>query len=235
MTTDQNGASSLVIGLGEIGTAIHKVLECDGIDKDEKAPQTDYIRMHICIPYSDQFVEIVKEYQSIYEPHVTVIHSTVPIGTSDKLKAVHSPVRGVHPNLEQGVRQFVKMFGGVDAPFAASEFAKKGVKVRVTPNARDTEAGKIWSTTQYGAQIALQKEIYAFCEEHGLDFDIVYTEFNRTYNQGYDELGLTQFKRPVLKNVPGPIGGHCVVPNCKLIDSQTPNKILEIDERLRTS
>lgn len=228
-----NGVSNLVIGLGEIGKAIQAVLSCDGIDKNDTAPKMKYDIIHICIPWSDAFVDVVIGYQEQFNPEVTVIHSTVPIGTSDALGAVHSPVRGVHPNLEQGVRQFVKFFGGKDALIPAQVFLERGVKVQTTGDARNTEAGKIWSTTQYGAQILLQKEIYEFCEKHGLDFDVVYTKFNRTYNQGYDELGLTQFCRPVLKNYPGPIGGHCVVPNCHLINSETPTKIIKADEKLR--
>lgn len=227
--------SNLVIGLGQIGQGVQKVLGCDGIDKDQTAPQDNYYMLHICIPPVENFVEIVKNYQKKYHPDITVIHSTTPIGTSSKLGAVHSPVRGVHPNLEGGIRTFVKFFGGDEhkAKLAMHEFEKRGVSCSYAGKAENTEAGKLWSTTQYGAAIMLEKEIHAFCEEHGLDFEVVYTQFNQTYNDGYRKLGLPQYAKYVLKHVDGPIGGHCVASNVELFDSQTCTDIKNRNDLLK--
>ena len=221
--------TNLVIGNGEIGSAIASVLKADVMDIDIAPPKEKYDVIHICFPYSEDFIEHVKEYQERFKPELTIIHSTVPVGTSFECEAVHSPVRGVHPHLEEGVRTFVKFFGGKRAEEASKLFEAEGIETYCTPHSADTEAGKIWSTTQYGAFIELNKEIYEYCKENNLNFDIVYRLFNETYNEGYIKLGRKDVLRPVLYHSEGKIGGHCVVPNAHLIDSHTPNHIVAKD------
>jgi len=173
--------------------------------------------MHICFPYSEDFIEQVKAYQLRFKPRLTIIHSTVPVGTSERLNVVHSPVRGKHPDLEGGVRTFAKFFGGHEAKLAADIF-RPHTKVITTKNSRETEALKLWDTTIYGLNIAIEKEIHKYCEEHGLNFDIVYTRANETYNEGYAKLGMPQFTKYVLQHRDEKIGGHCVVQNTKLFN-----------------
>ena len=76
---------TLIIGGGEIGKSLLDVLdkqyECCVIDKGDEA-HLDYEIMHVCFPYSENFVEQVIQYQQLYHPKYTVIHSTVPVGTS---------------------------------------------------------------------------------------------------------------------------------------------------------
>lgn len=225
-----DSVSNLVIGVGEVGKAILKILDCEGIDKNEDATDTHYDFLHICINYSDHFVDIVKTYQRQYTPKYTIIHSTVPIGTSLKCDAVHSPIRGVHPELEKGIRTFVKYFGGPNALPCAKLFQEKGLKVKVTEKSNNTEAMKLWDTTQYGILIMLNREIYNFCQKNQLDFDTVYTDANKTYNDGYMELGRPEVVRPWLKHSGFKIGGHCVLPNAKLLKSESAYKLRVYDQ-----
>ena len=60
-----------------------------------------------------------------------------------------------------------------------------------------------------------------------LDFDLVYTQANRTYNEGYEKLGKSEVKRPVLKHYPGSIGGHCIIPNAKILNDSLADLLLE--------
>lgn len=229
----KNGTSNLVIGLGEVGSAIRSILQCDGIDAgDMSIKKYDFV--HICFPYSETFKDAVSAYKKKYlaDGGTLVIHSTVAVGTSDELGAVHHPIRGVHPNLEKGIRTFVNYFGGRGAAKAASEFIRRGIECRIVSNAKNTEAGKLISTSQYGMHILIEKAIYQYCEENGLDFDIVYTDFNKTYNGGYTELGMSNVVRPVLKHVPGKIGGHCVVPNAKILGGWIGETIVEENGKL---
>lgn len=213
--------NQLIIGVGEIGSALKQVLspyQIGWIDLGESYVPFSYTyAMHVCIPYSSHFEEIVMEYQTQFEPLITIIHSTVPIGTSDKLGAVHSPVRGVHPDIAKGIRTFVKFFGGKNAEQAAFIFSEINIKTKVVDSARNCEAAKIWDTTQYGVMIRLNKLIHEYCEANNLDFDTIYTEFNQSYNEGYTELGRAEVVRPYLKYMPGKIGGHCVLPNLEFI------------------
>lgn len=209
--------TQLVIGLGEVGSAVRAVLECDGLDL-EGPKKAQYDALHICFPYSECFIKWVRTYRRFFGAKLVVVHSTVPLGTCRQLKAVSSPVRGVHPHLEEGVRTFVKFFGGPQALEAAKLFKAKGVKTMCFSSERDTEAMKLWDTTIYGWNILIEKAIKAYCERHGLDFNAVYKLANLTYNEGYAALGRREYAKYVLKDFPGPIGGHCVRENWELLD-----------------
>lgn len=209
---------NLIIGLGEIGTAMRSILECDGYDLGHEL-EGEYDIIHICFPYSSHFYSYVKDYQKKFNAKYTVIHATVPVGTSRKLGAIHSPVRGVHPHLEQSIRTFVKYFGGENTEAVSSVFLEKGIKVAVCDKPETTELMKIVDTTGYGVNILIEKEIYRLCEEYGVSFKDVYTEANRTYNEGYENIGMPQFKKYILEHKEGKIGGHCIMPNAELLDT----------------
>lgn len=223
----------LVIGLGEVGTAIQKLLRADGHDSQkEEISEGQYDVLHICFPYSEAFSAIVREYEEKFKSKMTIIHSTVPIGTTDTLRAVHSPVRGPHPHLEEAIGSFVKYFGGPQAEEASECFKALGIGVTCVPDARTTEALKLWDTAQYGSMILLMREIHAFCEEYEVDFGIVYSHANQTYNEGYASLGRKEVARPYLKYKEGPIGGHCVIPNAHLLDSPVAEFIINENGKL---
>jgi len=221
----------IVAGQGQIGAAIKKILGAEGIDTDvskNDCNQNAYEILHICFPYSALFLKQVRSYQKQFSPKITIIHSTVPVGTSSKLSAVHSPIRGVHPFLEKGIRTFVKFFGGPQAKTASKYFTQKGISVICHTSARTTEALKLWDTTVYGWNIILEKIVHDFCKKNKVDFDLVYTKSNSTYNEGYEKLGYPQYKKYILKHVDGGIGGHCVISNLDLLD----NKIAKIIKQL---
>lgn len=214
----------MIIGMGEVGTALYNVLDSsgypvEGIDVGREV-DTQFTVVHICFPYSEDFINSVKEYKDKYlEPGgLLIIHSTVPIGTCEKLRCIHSPIRGVHPNLAQGIKTFKKYFGGERAEDAANYFAPI-CPTEAVSDSRQTEALKLLDTTQLGYLIVLEKKIYEWCKVMDLDFDFVYREANKTYNEGYMRLNRPEVVRPWLKHIPGPIGGHCVVKNAELIGS----------------
>jgi UDP-N-acetyl-D-mannosaminuronate dehydrogenase len=210
--------SNLVLGFGQIGSAIASILDCDAHDPAKnKYAVGHYDVLHVTIPFNDSFIETVKGYQSEFTPFLTIIHSTVQVGTSRKLGAVHSPCRGIHPNLEEGIMTFVKFFGGEQSEEAARIFEEVGILTRCTPKPETTELMKLYDTEQYRDSIVREKEIHARCEQMGVDFNIVYTEANETYNEGYEKLGHPEYKKYVLKHMDGPIGGHCVESNHSIL------------------
>lgn len=217
----------LVIGMGQVGQALREVLEAEyevtGIDKETQAHGVFDV-LHICYPYNKDFYVDTWEYifRYIAGGALVIIHSSVPVGTCKQFRAVHSPIRGVHPHLAKGIRTFVKFFGGelAQASRAALVFAKLGVPTHVVEDARNTEAMKLWDTTYYGWNIVFEKAVHEFCVKHGLNFDVVYTKANETYNSGYKKLGLGHVQRPVLEHRSGPIGGHCVIPNALLLGDE---------------
>jgi hypothetical protein len=233
-------ADHLVAGLGEVGTAMFEVLsteyDVDGVDPGRgiNGCSAGAKVLHVCFGHHDKFVDAVQMLQARFKPELTIVHSTVPVGTTAKIPdAVHSPIRGVHPNLAAGIRLFPKHFGGPRAKEAAAFFRDLGIDFRTYDDSRITEALKLWDTTQYGWMIILEKEMHAWCEEifgeKALEvMDRIYRQANAEYNEVYRDLGRPEVARPMLKHQPGPIGGHCVMPNADLLEGAPISGVLKL-------
>ena len=112
-----------IIGYGEIGSSLHTIYKEFGYNikvidplfglKDDLS---NCDLLNICIPFIDNFVNIVNEYIHTLNPGLIVIHSTVEPGTTSKIKGrvCHSPVRGLHPNLSLGIKTFIKYISSDD-------------------------------------------------------------------------------------------------------------------------
>ncbi len=124
---------SLIIGNGEVGSSLKRVLEkrkkkqkCGIIDKKDSNYKQSFKNitcktLHICCPYNKNFEKEVLKYCKTFVPELVIIHSTVPVGTTEALNytnfvantspashIVHSPVRGQHPTLDKALLTFVK-------------------------------------------------------------------------------------------------------------------------------
>lgn len=227
-----NKPTGLVVGYnGETGGALYRILlwkknhQTFGADRMtnltvlgreiEKFGQLDVL--HICIPYIHNFKDVVRDYQKKFNPRYTVIHSTVPMGTSESLGASHSPIRGVHPVLDKSLWTFKKYVAPCD-DWLKEYFEGAKIEVIVGKQAKDSEALKMLSTTAYGWQIIWEKMVWDFCKEHDLDYDLIYKNATETYNQGYSAMDMKHVRRPILHHSEGQIGGHCVMPNLELFD-----------------
>ena len=221
------------IELENPNTVVHKITT-----KESTAKTTQYDMMHIAIPYnpnrpSDYFNSINDAYR-VYKPKFIINHWTVPIGTTGKLRELlnteniaYSPVNGMHPDLYPSIKDhFIK--------YASQEWAVEymksiWIKQVAFMDERELEAAKILITTQYGWDILLAKEINKMCKERHLDYDQVYTQMTKAYNEWYKSLKNDRVIRPVLTPPTGKIGGHCVSQNFELLpDSnlKTMTKIL---------
>lgn len=209
----------LIIGNGEVGKALREVFDCDIRDL-ENTNFKEYDVIHVAFPYSKKFIKEVKKYQKFYNPKYTVIHSTVPVGTSEKLNANHSPVTGVHPRLVESLKTFTKFIGGPDSEILSEEFKQFGINSVTIKNSKETEAGKLYNLLTYGINILIEKEVYKFCEDNNLDFDVVYTDFVKMYNEGYQKLGMSNIKMYELEHKKGSIGGHCIIKNGSLLKTR---------------
>ena len=231
--------TQLVIGNGQIGSSLLKFLqtkkqEVDVRDLATSGTQEQYDILHICYGYSDEFIDITKQYSARYNPDYLIVHSTVPIGTCKQINAIHSPVRGIHPHLAKSIETFVKYFGGMQIDKELTRWIESTFdNYHIVNDSNITEALKLWSTTQYGLMILLEKEMHEFCKNHNLPFDIIYSDSNKTYNEGYEKLGFPQYTKPILKEHPGKIGGHCVIQNCELLNSYIAKLIIEQNKKLK--
>ncbi len=225
-----------IIGYGEIGKAVakfYKKPKIKDLKRDDGLQGVDVL--NICIPFSDEFTDIVAKEIKQIKPKLTIIHSTVVPGTTAKIKrltkasVVHSPVRGIHPYLYEGIKAFIKYIGAdteKDAKLAEKHFKELGIKTK-TLRSVDTEVGKLLDTTYYGVCIAWHGEMAKICEHYGADFNGSVTDFNMSYNEGYTKLGKENVVRPTLYK-PDKIGGHCVIPNAKLLRRQIYSKAIEM-------
>ena len=217
---------TLIIGFGEVGEALYEILINTKpviLDMEEGVTETFDI-MHICFPYSEYFVKEVKRYQSKYKPKYTVIHSTVPVGTSKQCNAIHSPIVGIHPHLVKSIETFTKFLGGKDADKVADHFREAGIKVYVTDKSETTELMKIMSTDFYGLCIEYTKEVKKMCVKYKVPFEM-WTLWTDNYNHGYTTLGRPEFSRPNLIPITKKIGGHCILSNLSYIDNDFTNLI----------
>lgn len=209
----------LVIGQGEIGKALKQVLKCKAHDKTPLEPQ-HFDVIHIAIPFSNGFAKIVRNYQRRYTPNYTVIHSTVEVGTCEKLKACHSPVTGVHPHLKKSIKTFTKFVGGEGSEVVADELKNYGIPAVPVKFARDTEAGKLFNLLFYGINVLLEKEIWEYCKDNNCDYQTTYKQFVKMYNEGYAKMKMPHIKMYELEHKPGGIGGHCVMENSPMLNTK---------------
>ena len=91
-----------ILGYGEIGKSIAKFYKnplVKDLKRDDGLSGIDVL--HVCIPWNEDFIATVTKEIAEINPKLTIIHSTVAPGTTQKIGGmiVHSPIRGVHPNL----------------------------------------------------------------------------------------------------------------------------------------
>jgi len=226
-----------IIGNGEIGSSLVEVYREKNIDPMVRDLDFNTINdtveiLNICLPYSKNFTNIANDYIAEYRPKLTIIHSTVPVGTTKKLNSncVHSPVRGIHPNLKEGIEKFVKFIGYNDLKsknLAENHFDSLGIKYYSTENSDSSELAKLTSTTYYGLCIAWHGEMKKMCDKHNIDFDVI-NKWTDSYNNCYSEMGMPNVVRPNLYPPESGIGGHCVIPNTELLNKEFNSKALEL-------
>jgi UDP-N-acetyl-D-mannosaminuronate dehydrogenase len=113
---------------------------------------------------------------------------------------------------------YTKFVGAIDPTAgeeAASHFASLGLKTKVLSSPEATELAKLTETTYFGLMIAWAQEVERYCDQSGQKYEEVVSF--------YDEI---KFFPPV-KYFPGIIGGHCVMPNIKILSKYTDSVILE--------
>ncbi len=227
-----------ILGYGEVGQAIAKFYEnpkVKDLNRDDGLEDIDIL--HICIPWDDNFVEAVSNEICQIEPMLSIIHSTVePFTTLSlylklKYSIVHSPIRGLHPNLYEEIKVFTKYIGYHDTKskkLAEEHFESLGIKTKSFRPSVITELGKLFSTTSYGLYIAWHGEMKKICDEYEIDFEKVVTDFNITYNEGNKRLGRDNVIRPILYPPQKGIGGHCIIPNVEILNKCFKNEIFDL-------
>lgn len=229
---------SLVIGAGQIGTALQQIFSkthpCELRDVQPIDFDGTFDYLHIAFPYDESFSDWVTGYVKKYNPKLTLIHSSVAIGTTEKLGRgfVHTPERGRHPNLQFEMRAFTKFVGGdrLEDVAAGQKFfdACDWANVPVH-SSRLTELCKLLSNVHLGLEIAWRQEVDRILASLvGGDPEVNrfgYEEWERSYNKGHEYLGQNNLVRPQVR--PAPIGGHCILPCTQILAEQFESKAFE--------
>ena len=226
---------SLIIGKGQIGNALHYIFsghhECyiRDVNPERNDPAKVEV-LHIAFPYSENFVDNVSQYIQYYRPLLTIIHSSVAIGTTDKIGqgCIHSPERGRHPNLAYEMKQFPKFIASGDAnalAFAKGYFDKCGWKTVQVNDPDITEALKLISNVHLGLEIAWRQEVSRMIPS---DYSDIYDQWEDSYNLGHEYMGHRHLIRPRMKE--DPIGGHCILPCLDILKERFSSKAFQFIE-----
>lgn len=228
-------ARNLIIGAGQIGTALKTVFEQEHptyLRDLENVPMQGIEILHIAFPYSPEFITQVLGYVEQYAPKLTIIHSTVPTGTTEKCgpHVVHSPVRGRHPNLVYEMPLYPKFIGGVDlfdVDRAAQFFEACQWRVVTCTSPRVTEMLKLISNVHMGLEIAWRQETQRFFEElaEKESWEEFYTLWEDSYYEGYKRLGQHQLYRP--RMAAQSIGGHCILQCVEMLRGEFDSTALD--------
>lgn len=220
----------VVVGLGEVGRPILNLVskrhQALGVDI---SPPNETIRgveiMHICYPFQIRdFVGETARYIELFRPAVTIINSTVAVGTTRAVAnrtgaaVVNSPVRGKHARMDEDLLRYAKFVGAIDpatAERAAEHFRSLGMKTRTLSSPEASELAKLTETTYFGLIIAWAQEVERYCDQLGQNYDEV-ASF-------YEEIKFF----PAGKYFPGVIGGHCIMPNIEILSRLGASEILQ--------
>jgi UDP-N-acetyl-D-mannosaminuronate dehydrogenase len=228
----------VVVGLGEVGKPLfeiisrhHRVLGVDIAPPSIEPAVVDVL--HICYPFQiKDFVGECARYIKLFEPKLTVINSTVAVGTTRAIaqrsgaSIAYSPVRGKHTRMLEELLQYTKFVAGIDlksAGHAVRHFESMGLKTKSLSTPEAAELAKLTETTFFGILIAWAQEVERYADRVGVSYDEVVSI--------YEEI---RFFPPV-KYHSGVIGGHCVMPNIELLrlldDSPILNSIKSSNDK----
>lgn len=216
---------TLVIGAGQVGRAIMDI--CTGAHethmRDVEPLELDGVEvLQICFPDSIHFADYVKSYVGKYNPKVTIINSSVAVGTTDLCgkNVVYSPVRGRHPALSEEMKAFPKFVHGrsfPDVELAMEYFMACGLNVMFDRNPKAGEFNKLISNVHMGLEIAWRQEVGRMMASFDIDPKI-YEAWEKSYADGYRKLEQFHLMRPQMR--PDPIGGHCIMPCTEILAEQ---------------
>jgi UDP-N-acetyl-D-mannosaminuronate dehydrogenase len=158
-------------------------------------------------------------------PALTIIHTSVPPGTTRQVQesvgdfpVAYSPVRGKHARMEQEMlhyRKFVAAPQQATLQAALDHLGQAGFQTAIMLSPELAELAKLLETTYLGVLIAWTQEMERMAAQYGGSFDDV--------NSFVEEISFLPSN-----TYPGAIGGHCVLPNIKLLQTRMDSEFLDL-------
>ena len=231
----------LVIGTGEVGTALLKVINQSkndmalGIDIGAEIFNA-FDCIHICFPYTNDFIEEVSKYYKKYgnKDNFLFIHSTVKPETTKQIAMLtnewdyigYTPVRGNHNTLEEDLLKYPKvlcMINDKNIVKVSEIFVDIFKHIEVFfGKTNELELAKLINTTFYMKELIFAQMIVNITGRFGFDKEVI-TNFIRS-TDGRKILPYAQA-----------IGGHCVVSNAKILCDydRLPEYLIKYDKIFR--
>lgn len=226
----------LIIGMGEIGTPLFDLLSHDneviGLDMDKSRNRGQLSKkvdiLNICFGYSIGFADAVLGYAATFKPKMIVIHSTVKPYTTKEIQekvsmpVIYSPMRGVHATMQADMMSYTKFYASYkeDAELFKEAFGIFTLQRASSPHL--LEYSKILvDTSYYGWLIAYAQYTNEICMKEKMDYDELW--------KFAEEIHAKRKDRPKMR--PGFIGGHCVIPNAKILNDETMKILIDQNDR----
>ena len=141
-----------------------------------------------------------------------------------KSPIVDSPIRGMHGSKEAMKRDILfwkKYVGGMTeeaAETAKQHFEKLGLKVKILKGSIETELAKLFETTYRAWMIVCFQEMHRISRHFNANFhDVV---------DMLEDIQRVDLNKPL--HYPDVIGGHCLIPNTKLLLESYDSEFLEL-------
>jgi UDP-N-acetyl-D-mannosaminuronate dehydrogenase len=170
------------------------------------------------------FIATTMEYIEEYKPSLTIIHSTIAPGTTRRIQqaagnypVAYSPVLGKHARMEEDMRRYTKFAAATDPEtlqMALDHLAAASFRTAAFRTPEVGELSKLLETTYLGVLIGWAQEVERFAGQIGSSHQEV--------NAFIEEI---EFLPSHI--FPGFIGGRCVVPNIKILQTQFQSAFLD--------
>ena len=250
----------VVAGLGEIDLPMQKLLSRTvsvvGYDKKTELMNTQKLKkfenheteiLHICIPFTKNFISNILVLEKKFKPEIIAVHSTIRPTTTEKLQnklsqpIIYSPLRGVHKRkndklqehkkgISFDIKRYVKFYsiqpnvpkGNIAAQKFSNRLRKCGLKTKKISTPVTLELAKILCDTSY----------YGWLINYAQLSKMISVQYNVDYDEMWsfsEEIHKFLGNRP--KMYPGVIGGHCVIPNLDLIENQSLHFIKKLNKK----
>lgn len=253
----------VVIGMGEIGTAIcnkirkntlNYVIEIDV--ETETKDYGDVLAMHVCFTEHDhkEFISELNRYIKEIKPKMVILHTTISLDTAEYLSKLenlalfHVPIRGTHGEIEDFLNRCTLYIGSINKSYDIDfvlNYLDRIFKVdfRVVDSIKESALGKLLSVVWYGMEISFVQGVKMLCDKRGINFDQAYTKHFEDdfigkkyyYNRNLKKIVTNNY---VAKQVfyPGVIGGKCVIQDVVLLQKdfdKLAKFILETNEEFK--
>lgn len=202
-----------VVGVGQVGSALWHILSKTyhvfpldpGLGYVGPAHPLDHL--HVCIPFSDTFVDDVMVWIAQYEPVLVIIHSTVMPGTTRIIyeavrshqlscQVVVAPTVGEHPHLGEQLLTYLKVLGGMPngaADMAAVALMSAGFRVAAFETPEEVEWGHLLGLAREGLDVAWTQAVQRLCQRESLN--VKHTLYGWTEMENEGRMHLKQFER----------------------------------------